>query len=103
MGSINMGIQLVFEVFIDAMHLTVFSRFAVWCAECAIWIICGVGDIRGEILSDLEVRKNWLSESNTLVRGVNEFLSLLPTYEGRSEINASYFIMLAHDVRGEYC
>ena len=24
-------------------------------------------------------------------------------YEGRSEINASYFIMLAHDVRGEYC
>ena len=25
------------------------------------------------------------------------------TYEGRSEINASYFIMLAHDVRGEYC
>jgi len=25
------------------------------------------------------------------------------SYEGRSEINASYFIMLAHDVRGEYC
>ena len=24
-------------------------------------------------------------------------------YEGRSEINASCFIMLAHDVRGEYC
>ena len=27
----------------------------------------------------------------------------LVMYEGRSEINASYFIMLAHDVRGEYC
>ena len=27
----------------------------------------------------------------------------LNKYEGRSEINASYFIMLAHDVRGEYC
>jgi len=24
-------------------------------------------------------------------------------YEGRSEINASYFIMLAHDVGGECC
>ena len=24
-------------------------------------------------------------------------------YEGRSESNASYFIMLAHDVRGECC
>ena len=24
-------------------------------------------------------------------------------YEGRSKINASYFIMLAHDVRGECC
>jgi hypothetical protein len=23
-------------------------------------------------------------------------------YEGRSEINASYFIMLAHEVRGGY-
>ena len=30
-------------------------------------------------------------------------LSVNPKYEGRSEINASYFIMLAHDVRGEYC
>jgi len=24
-------------------------------------------------------------------------------YEGRSEINASYFIMMAHDIRGECC
>jgi len=33
----------------------------------------------GEIWSDSEVRKNRLNESRTLVRGVNEFLSLLPT------------------------
>jgi len=27
----------------------------------------------------------------------------MPLYEGSSESNASYFIMLAHDVRGECC
>ena len=32
-----------------------------------------------------------------------ERVFLMLNYEGRSEINASYFIMLAHDVRGEYC
>jgi hypothetical protein len=30
-------------------------------------------------------------------------MSIYEGYEGRSEINASYFLMLAHDVRGECC
>lgn len=68
----------MFEVFIDAIQQKVVSRSAVWCAACEIWIGCGAGDIRGEIWSNSEVRKNRLSESRTLVRSVNEFISLLP-------------------------
>jgi hypothetical protein len=82
----------VFKVFIDAMQLTVISRSAVRCAACAIWIGCGAGDIHGEIMSDFEVRKHRLSESHTLVRDVNEFLSRLPTNNCRFVSKSVYEI-----------
>ena len=82
----------MFEVFIDAMQLTVVSRSAVWCAECPIWIICSAGDIRGEILRDFEFRKSRLSESHTLLRGLNEFLSLLSAFNCRFVSKSVYKI-----------
>ena len=53
----------------------------------------------------------WLIYSSLVMKSLaqlgityrNQTLTYANTYEGRSEINASYFIMLAHDVRGEYC
>jgi hypothetical protein len=39
----------------------------------------GMGDSY-KILNDFEFRKNWRSDSHTLLRGVNEFLFVLPTF-----------------------
>ena len=44
-----------------------------------------------------------LPKNSNIIMKIVVFDTVSFIYEGRSEINASYFIMLAHDVRGEYC
>jgi hypothetical protein len=47
---------------------------------CAIWIELDTEDIHKNLLISSEFCENWCSESNTFLRGINEFLSLLATF-----------------------
>jgi len=47
---------------------------------CAIWIELGTEDIHKNLLISSEFCENWYSESDTFLRGINEFLSLLATF-----------------------
>jgi hypothetical protein len=60
---------------------------------CAIWIEL-TEYIHENLLTGSEFCENWCSESDTFLRGINEFLSLLATLSLLSNLGENMHIML---------